>query len=178
MHEKIQQSLQLINHHICENIALNRIAAGVFLSPRHFHRLFKKYTGKSPAKYVEQKKMENALRLLQKPNMFITDVAYALGYRNYETFSGRFKQHFNISPGDLKNILETIRIHMNETGNSLNFQIISSSYKNIPQKLKRVKETLTRGQERIESFIAVKRKTKISPGTKAKYQVSKYNDDN
>ena len=178
----IEKSLQYIDLHICRKISVDEMAAQMFLSPRHFRRLFKSHTGHSPAKYIEQKKMEHALKLLGRPQTSILDTALLLGYRNYETFSVRFKKYYHIAPGDLKNILVKIRIHTGSHKTSLDFSIQSSDGSKIQQELTYLKETLPTDVHSFEAYVANKVCERERPSNSnkkyQKYNLTKYEPGN
>ena len=173
--EKILLAIQFIKQHVCENLTVNKVAASVFLSPRHFQRLFVEYTGTPPARYINQEKSARALELLQKPELKVKEIAYLLGYTNYETFSIRFKEQYGISPGDLRNILHSIRLKRNETRNNLEFYVFASCSKNIPMELKELQASMDSGDEKYEVYIATKcnGQNRI-PAGRLKYKLLQY----
>jgi AraC-like DNA-binding protein len=174
MNEKIQESLAFIEQHIYKSISLDEMATHVFLSTRSFYRLFKKYTGESPAKYLEKKKMEKALELLRMPGSGINTIAYTLGYKNYETFSTRFKRYYKISPGDLKNILDSISDQRSETRIDFDYMLIPLAWQNVSEKMEQLEEKFAGKNEKMEAFIVHKNQQANISRKKNKYHISKY----
>ena len=80
-----------------ENISLEELAFLCNVSLSTFKRRFVKIYGSAPNKWILQKRMELAKKLLhhnEKPG----EVFYKVGYENHSSFSQSFKQAFGITP--------------------------------------------------------------------------------
>ena len=64
--KQIIQSKLFIDKHFSENINLDKIASKALVSKFHFIRLFKKYYGRTPNQYLQEIRIENAKKFLQK----------------------------------------------------------------------------------------------------------------
>lgn len=75
-----------------EAIALDELASRVGYAPHHFHRLFKRATGVTPAAYARSLRARRAVAALGEGGR-VTDAIYAAGYsgpsRFYETANAR-----------------------------------------------------------------------------------------
>ena len=75
-----------------EGISLDAVAAAVGYAPHHFHRLFKRATGVTPAAYARGLKARRAAAALTEEDT-VTDAIYEAGYsapsRFYETANAR-----------------------------------------------------------------------------------------
>jgi AraC-like DNA-binding protein len=171
MIDKVSLAKEIIERNIAARISLKDISSRVFLSPRHFQRLFKKKEGITLFQYIERKRLERSLLLLQDVGMQIADIAMAVGYDNYETFSVRFKKQFKISPGDLKSVLDNIRKQTGVT--QLYFEIDSAEKKDMGELLNKVK---AKGKSKDSvSFIVEQDPTaRPSARSKSKYLLRKY----
>lgn len=93
----------VINHleqHLDQAVSLDQLAKVAFLSPVQLYRLFKKATGLTPIQYHEHLRIAKGLEQLVEVDS-VGQVAYDLGYKNYETFSRAFKKLCHLSPNDL-----------------------------------------------------------------------------
>lgn len=70
----------------------------------HFHRIFTGHVGENIADYVRRVRMERAGRKLRMGAVDITEVAHAAGYATHAAFSRAFKQHFGLSPSELRQL--------------------------------------------------------------------------
>lgn len=69
------------------------------LAERSFKRRFKKATGYSPIAYVQQIRIQEAKRRLERTDTPIEDISWALGYEDPSFFRRLFKRITLITPG-------------------------------------------------------------------------------
>jgi AraC-like DNA-binding protein len=104
MDERVKKAVNYISENINKPLELQDVAAEVYLSPYHFHKLFKKEFGIPLKLFIQNYKMERAFQLLNGEEN-IADISLRLGYKNYETFSRAFKRRFRLAPDVLKTLL-------------------------------------------------------------------------
>jgi|JI9StandDraft_1071089.scaffolds.fasta_scaffold00768_9 AraC family transcriptional regulator len=100
--EKIRLAIQYMEEHSSDKILLEEIAKASFISPFHFHRIFKSFTNSTPREYIERIRLEKAAHLMQYTNISIGDIAYDVGYENHESFSKIFKKIFGSTPKEYR----------------------------------------------------------------------------
>jgi len=81
-----------------EDHAVERLAARVAMSPRHFARVFRDEVGCTPAAYVESVRVEVARRLPEQTGLSVVDVACAAGFGTPETLRRAFARRVGASP--------------------------------------------------------------------------------
>lgn len=93
----IEQAKEYLSEYFTEDISLDRLAAHCYVSPFHFARIFRKFTGTSPHQYLLETRLKHAELLLQsgKP---VADTAFQSGFNSIEHFSATFSNRFRISP--------------------------------------------------------------------------------
>lgn len=95
---RIHRVLAYIDSHIADDLSLERLARVAYLSPAHFHRIFRALTGESVAGYVQRRRLERAARALDvTPSAKVLGVALAHGYENASAFSRAFRARFGMS---------------------------------------------------------------------------------
>jgi two-component system response regulator YesN len=105
-HDKIIQiAKQYIKDHLDQNIKAKDLAAQVNLSEAYFAIYFKNYSGVNFRDYVLNEKMEQAKVLIALKRHSISEVAYAVGYQDYRSFSRAFKNVVGVSPSEYLNSL-------------------------------------------------------------------------
>lgn len=77
-------------------------------SQRHFCRIFRSATGKTPAQVLIAARIDHAKKLLASSSLNITEIAESLCYRDVFYFSHQFKQRTGMSPGDYRRRSESI----------------------------------------------------------------------
>jgi transcriptional regulator GlxA family with amidase domain len=87
-----------IAEHPDEDHAVERLAARVAMSPRHFARVFRDEVGSTPAAYVETVRVEVARRLFETTVLPAAEVARASGFGTPETMRRAFARRVGISP--------------------------------------------------------------------------------
>ncbi len=99
---KLRQITGWMAEHVAEDLNLDRLAAQVGLSKFHFHRLFKRAMGVSPAHYHINLRMNVARRLLRETKKSVVDVALDIGYTNPSHFAKLFRRETGLSPSDYR----------------------------------------------------------------------------
>src|SRR4051794_4551705 len=74
------------------------LARGVHLSAGHLSRQFKLAYGESPYAYLMTRRIERAKALLDRGDLTVTEVCFAVGCSSLGTFSTRFTELVGMSP--------------------------------------------------------------------------------
>lgn len=98
----IENALNYIKEHFCENISLSDVAKVAFLNESYLSRKIKKTLGINFTEYITKLRMEKAIEYFKDPNIKITDAAYRLGYQDYRYFSQTFKKYTGYLPSEWK----------------------------------------------------------------------------
>lgn len=89
---KIDIIFKHVNAHFRTHISLDEIADKVSLTVPAFCRYFKKVTGKTFTKLVNEYRVVHATKLLSESNMSISDVCFECGFNNFSHFNKLFKE--------------------------------------------------------------------------------------
>jgi len=84
-----------------ETLSLDELAAWVGYAPHHFHRLFKRATGVTPAAYARGLRAGKAAEALTKENT-VTDAIYDAGYAAPSRFYADAPQRLGMTPSAWK----------------------------------------------------------------------------
>ena len=98
-HQKNIDILSYLNEHLTEEITVDELAERFYVSKYHMMRQFKAETGYSIHKYVTEKRLIMAKRLLLKDNP-IVKVSELCGFSEYSVFLRAFRKRFGVTPGD------------------------------------------------------------------------------
>jgi AraC family transcriptional regulator of adaptative response/methylated-DNA-[protein]-cysteine methyltransferase len=80
-----------------EAVPLKELAREAGYSPHHFHRLFKRAIGVTPAEYVRSKRARNMTESLER-NERVTDAIYDAGYSGPARFYADAKERLGMTP--------------------------------------------------------------------------------
>ncbi|MEM9338430.1 MAG: AraC family transcriptional regulator [Bacteroidota bacterium] len=98
-----QTVLDHLKANVHRPVRVGELADIACLSPIQLYRVFKSEMGLTPVQYHEQLRIKKGIELLQSEAQ-VRQVAYRLGYENYETFTRAFKRIVELSPNDLQTI--------------------------------------------------------------------------
>lgn len=90
---KIDSIYKHINDNFKNHISLDEIADVASMTVPAFCRYFKKVTGKTFTKLVNEYRVVHATKLLYESQMSITDIAYECGFNNFSHFNKLFKEN-------------------------------------------------------------------------------------
>src|SRR5210317_1652143 len=90
--EKIDIIFKHVNKNFKRHISLDEIADKVSMTTPAFCRYFKKATGKTFTKLVNEYRVVHATKLLQENQTSITDICFECGFNNFSHFNRLFKE--------------------------------------------------------------------------------------
>ena len=74
------------------------LAKEVSISPYHFHRLFRKTFGETPAALRSRLRYEMASQLLRDGSDSVTDICFRVGFASVGSFCREFSIRYGMSP--------------------------------------------------------------------------------
>lgn len=100
--KRIQQALEFARQNLHRDVSVGELAGAAFLSPRQFSRAFRAETGSSPAKAIEQLRLEAARLMLEHGRQSIASVALATGFGDRDRMRRAFLRVYGQSPQSLR----------------------------------------------------------------------------
>ncbi|GJA10612.1 methylated-DNA--protein-cysteine methyltransferase [Aeromonas caviae] len=98
---RIADAIRFIASQVARQPTLDEIAAHVHLSPFHFQRLFSRWAGVTPKRYLQVLTLERAKALLQESRPLL-EVADTLGLSSGSRLYDHFVQIEAVTPGEYK----------------------------------------------------------------------------
>lgn len=95
--ELLDRIMEYIEAHYAENIVISQLAKTLYVSESTISHLFKEKLGISFYRYVTQKRLIEAKRLIEK-ELRLEEVAGKVGFEDYSGFYRAFKKEYGISP--------------------------------------------------------------------------------
>jgi AraC family transcriptional regulator of adaptative response / methylphosphotriester-DNA alkyltransferase methyltransferase len=92
----------MIEAHYREPLTLPSLAAALSISPFHLQRVYKRIVGMTPAKRLQDARIEAAKPLLASGSMTVADVAAAVGFRSASHFSSVFRKTVGLTPHEFR----------------------------------------------------------------------------
>lgn len=91
-----------IDREYARPLDVEALARGVNLSSGHLSREFRRAYGESPYSYLMTRRIERAMALLQRGDLSVTEVCFAVGSSSLGTFSTRFTELVGMPPSVYK----------------------------------------------------------------------------
>jgi transcriptional regulator GlxA family with amidase domain len=95
---KLSSLLRWIPEHVSGELTVATLAARAHMSERSFARIFLRETGKTPAAYVEDIRLDEARRLLTASDLPVVEVAARSGFGSEERMRRAFHRRLKINP--------------------------------------------------------------------------------
>ena len=96
---QLRPVLHYIDSHLDEPLDNTRLAALVHASESHFIRSFRRLIGSTPARHVQERRVQRAAELLARTTLSIDEIAERCGFANRYHFSRVFAQRMSTPPG-------------------------------------------------------------------------------
>lgn len=102
--EALMEKIMRIMNEQIDNPDLNveMLGQSVGISRVQLHRKLKELIGMTPSDFIRNIRLKRACRLLQKPDVEVTQVAYAVGFSSQPHFSTAFKRYTGFSPTEYR----------------------------------------------------------------------------
>jgi len=97
--ERLQRVRDYVETHLDDDLSLTVLADIACLSPYHFSRSFKQSTGVGPQRYVIQRRLERAKRLLRQTHQPLALIAQEAGFADQSHLTQMFRREMGVTPG-------------------------------------------------------------------------------
>jgi AraC-like DNA-binding protein/ligand-binding sensor protein len=94
----IKRAKEFIEEHSHEELSLAQVAKVVNMSATYFSEKFKAAASINFVEFVARTRIEKARRLLQNPDLRISEIAFEVGFQSLSQFNRTFKQVVGESP--------------------------------------------------------------------------------
>jgi AraC family transcriptional regulator of adaptative response/methylated-DNA-[protein]-cysteine methyltransferase len=101
-YDRIEMAINFIRDHAYQQPSLDEIANHIGLSSAHFHRLFRRWAGISPKRFLQVLTLEYAKQLLQTNTMSVFDASTDVGLSSGSRLYDHFVQLTAVTPAEFK----------------------------------------------------------------------------
>ena len=102
MDTRVARVIELMDANSANPLSVAELALAVNLCPSYLTRLFREETGRSPARYGKDRRLDRARELLLSTFLSVKEIMAAVGWNDPSHFGREFKRRFGVSPRDLR----------------------------------------------------------------------------
>jgi transcriptional regulator GlxA family with amidase domain len=99
---RIEWAIAHIEHRLQQPLRITEMAQTVNLSTSRFTRLFRAATGRSPARYIQIRRLERARVLIERTFLSVKEVMGQVGYNDPSHFTRDFTREHGVAPSRLR----------------------------------------------------------------------------
>ena len=96
----VQRMQEYIAAHLDSDLTAAELARASLFSPWYSYRLFRQYTGLTPAEYIRRMRLSESARRLKRGDTRVIDAAYDGGFGSVDGFQRAFRREFGCNPGE------------------------------------------------------------------------------
>jgi len=101
--DRVQDALQYARRNLSKPLSVEKLAEAACLSPRQFSRVFRLETGMSPAKAIENLRLEAARFMLEQGRLPVETIARGNGFGDRERMRRSFLRAYGQTPQSIRN---------------------------------------------------------------------------
>ncbi len=100
--EAVERAIEFMDAHFCQNMTLEQIADRVYLSRIYFHKLFLAATGRTPYRYLLERRLAHAQKLLMTTELSLGEISRECGFSSQSYFNQVFLRELGSTPTEYK----------------------------------------------------------------------------
>ena len=105
--ERINKIFNYIKINYKDKVYLEEASNLIYMTKPSFCRYFKKHTGKRFTEFLNEYRINNALKLLAQTEMDIKNICYECGFNNFSHFNRLFKKTLNLTPSEYRKKIDS-----------------------------------------------------------------------
>ena len=101
-HARMRRVLDYIDQNLEEDFAVNDLAQVAHLSVFHFARTFASTMGMPPQRYVSERRLAAAKKMIGTGKLPLSEIAFRSGFSSQASFTRAFRRATNLTPGEFR----------------------------------------------------------------------------
>lgn len=98
LYRRVTIGREYLLDNLAHGVRLQQVARAAAMSPFHFHRTFSSVFGRSPMRYLSERRLERAAFLLTHSRVPVTEICLSTGFESLGSFIKAFNKRFGRSP--------------------------------------------------------------------------------
>ncbi len=129
--ERLSRVDAYIYDHLDEDLTLERLAKIAFLSPYHFHRIYRASRGETIATTVRRMRLHRAAEDLARTSLKIEEISKRACYQTVQSFTRSFSESYGMPPARFRS--HGSHTHYQESHPKRNLSVYQVTIKPIPE---------------------------------------------
>ena len=102
----LQKAIHTVEEHISDSdFTVETLGQQLGMSRSFLYKKLMAVTGQGPAEFIRTLRIKRGMALLQRSQMQVTEIAYAVGFNSLKSFTMNFKAEYGMTPTEyLKNV--------------------------------------------------------------------------
>lgn len=96
--DMIRNTNQYIQDNLEKDLSLDHLADRAYLNPAYFSTVYKQETGINLSVYIQERRLEQAVKFLKETSLKVSDIGKMVGYQHTQYFTKLFKKHYGMTP--------------------------------------------------------------------------------
>jgi signal transduction histidine kinase/ligand-binding sensor domain-containing protein/DNA-binding response OmpR family regulator len=97
----IEKAIMVVEDHMSDTeFSVEALGDAIGVSRGHLYKKLMAITGKGPAEFIRTIRLKRGCQLLEKSQLQISEIAYAVGFNSPKRFSKNFRDEFGMSPSE------------------------------------------------------------------------------
>jgi transcriptional regulator GlxA family with amidase domain len=97
----IEKAIKVVEENISDaEFSVETLGYAVGMSRSHLYKKLMNITGKGPAEFIRTVRLKRGHQLLEKSQLQIAEIAYAVGFNSPKIFTKSFRIEFGVSPSE------------------------------------------------------------------------------
>ena len=102
-HVLLKQAIDFINENYTDpSISLDKVAKNVNISPNYLSAVFSQEVGQTLTEYITSRRINEAKNMLRNTDMRLSEIGFAVGYKDPHYFSFVFKKVSGCTPSEYR----------------------------------------------------------------------------
>ena len=104
--QNVEKAIEYIDNNYMDKITIKQVCGIALMSHTYFSFIFKQIKGKTCIQYINEKRIDLAIQLLENSKKRICEISYETGFNDTAYFNKVFLRHNGLTPREYRMLLQ------------------------------------------------------------------------